>query len=249
MTPSDDRPDIADAAAGALLAKVRKLLAKAEATDNPNEADAFSSKAAELIAAHRIDASRLAETASGDRMRLRAVPMGRGAYVRARLALLGAVAAHHDCELVWQSGPDGATAHLAGHGSDLDAVVALYESLHLQATNQLAGIRRATPAATQRWRRAFLFGFASRLSELLGAARLRAEAATPGGPSVLPDVPSRAEQARRFAVGAFGRVVAAKAPSAAVTGGWDHGHGAADGADIGRTRLRDGARPAIGRGA
>ena len=37
-----------------LIAKVRKLLAMAEGTCNANEADAFSRKAAELIAEHRI---------------------------------------------------------------------------------------------------------------------------------------------------------------------------------------------------
>ena len=48
-----------DAPDAALLDKVRKLLAMAEGSANPNEADAFSRKAAELIAAHRIDPERL----------------------------------------------------------------------------------------------------------------------------------------------------------------------------------------------
>ncbi len=168
---------VALAVSEAMHGKVRKLLAKAEATDNPNEAAAFSAKAAQLIAAHRIDPSRLAaEHADGDRLGLRRVPIGRGAYVRARLALLGAVAAANDCELVWQSGPDGATALLAGFESDLDATLVLHESLHLQAAGQMAALRRSTPAATQRWRRAFLFGFAARVGELLADARQRAEA-------------------------------------------------------------------------
>ena len=122
---------------------------------------------------------------------VRTVPIGRGAYVRGRLALLGAVAATHDCELVWQSGPDGATALLAGFRDDLDATAVLYESLHLQAAARMAAVRRATPAATQRWRRAFLFGFASRVGDLLAEARRHAEddvgrhgvdAARPAGP-------------------------------------------------------------------
>ena len=93
---------------------MRKLLAKAEATDNPNEAEAFSVKAAQLIAAHRLDPSRLAASTADDRLAVRTLAIGRGAYVRARLALLGAIAAHHGCELVWQFGGDGTTAHLAG---------------------------------------------------------------------------------------------------------------------------------------
>ena len=51
-----------------LVAKVRKLLAMAEGSTNSNEADAFSRKAAELIAANRIDPERLLRaSASWDR--------------------------------------------------------------------------------------------------------------------------------------------------------------------------------------
>ena len=70
-----------------LVAKVRKLLAMAERSTNANEADAFSRKAAELIAAHRIDPERL-RCASHDELRVLQVAVGRGAYVRGRLALL-----------------------------------------------------------------------------------------------------------------------------------------------------------------
>jgi hypothetical protein len=221
-----------------VLRKVRKLLAKAEATDNPKEAEAFSAKAAALIAAHRIDPARLAGDHTADELTVRRVPVGRGAYVRARLALLQAIADAHDAELVWQSGPDGATALVAGFAADLDAVVVLYESLHLQAASQMATVRRATPAATQRWRRAFLFGFASRIREVLQTVRRRAETgARSEDTSRLPDLPARAERVRAYAATAFGRVVSAGAPSPALAAGWDHGHRAAAGVDIGRARL------------
>ena len=230
-----------------LLAKVRKLLAKAESTDNANEADAFSAKAAELIARHRIDIARLPATDGRGQLAVRTVPVGRGAYVRGRLALLGAVAAAHDCELVWQSGPTGATAMLAGFGDDLYATTLLYESLHLQAASRMAAVRRSTPAATQRWRRAFLFGFASRVEELLRAARRHVEHDAHATGSTLPDLPARAAQVKAYAARSFGRVVAARAPSPAVAGGWDRGHRAAGDVDLGRRRF-DG-RPAIGRGS
>jgi hypothetical protein len=230
-----------------ILRKVRKLLAKAEATDNAQEAEAFSAKAATLIAAHRIDPARLDGDHAPDELAVRRVPVGRGAYVRARLALLQAIAETHDAQLVWQSGPDGATALLAGFATDLDAVVVLYESLHLQAASQMAAVRRATPAATQRWRRAFLFGFASRIGEMLQTVRRRAETgARAGGASRLPDLPARAERVRAYAATAFGRVVSAAAPSPALASGWDQGHRAAAGVDIGRSRLAQ--RRAIGPG-
>src|SRR4029077_13125484 len=145
---------------------------------------------------------------------VRYVTIGRGAYVRARLALLGAVAEAHDCEIVWKSGPDGAGAVLAGFTSDLDATVVLYESLHLQAAARMAAVRRATPAATQRWRRAFLFGYAARIKDLLGETRRDVERRAPtGGGATLPDLPGRAAQVNAFAKTAFGRVVPASAPT------------------------------------
>jgi hypothetical protein len=233
-----------------LLRKVRKLLAKAEATDNPREADAFSAKAAALIAVHRLDVARLTDDGDPEALTVRRVPIGRGAYVRARLALLQAIAGGHDAELVWQAGPDGATALLAGYASDLDAVVVLYESLHLQAAAQMAAVRRATPAATQRWRRAFLFGFASRIAEMLDAAREQAAdwvvTEQPSGTAPLPDLLARAERVRAYASTAFGRVVSAAAPRPALASGWDHGHRAAGRVDVGRARLP--RRRAIGGG-
>jgi hypothetical protein len=240
--------DLNDEPGDALLAKVRKLLAKAEATHNQHEADAFAAKAATLIATHRIDPARLAAAGPGDELAVRYVTIGRGAYVRARLALLGAVAEAHDCEIVWKSGPDGAVAVLAGFTSDLDATVVLYQSLHLQAAGRMAAVRRATPAATQRWRRAFLFGYAHRVGDLLVETRRRAEAAVISGSrsTTLPDLPARAALVRAFASTAFGRVVAAPPPAPAVAGGWERGRDAATGADIGRARLA--GRHQLGRG-
>ncbi len=231
-----------------VLDKVRKLLAKAEATNNEHEAEVFAAKAAELIAAHRIDVSRLAR-ADGEVVSLREVPVGRGAYVRARLALLGAVAGAHDCEIVWRTGPDGATGIIAGFTSDLDATLVVYESLHLQATSRMAAVRRATPAATQRWRRAFLFGYADRVGDLLKETRRRVETdvAAASGSALLPDLPGRAAQVRAFAATAFGRVTTASAPAPASTSGYHHGHAAASSADIGRSRLA--GRRQLGQGS
>ena len=158
----------------ALVHKVRKLLAKAESTTNPNEAEAFSAKAAELIAANRLDPHHVRESLEHGALALRRIPLGRGAYVRARLALLMAVARAHDCEVVFETGPAGTVAVVAGFDVDLVVTGLLYESLHIQAANQMATTKRATPAATQRWRRSFLFGYARRIGEMLSVSRNQA---------------------------------------------------------------------------
>ncbi len=227
----------------ALLDKIRKLLAKAERTDNANEAEAFSAKAAQLIAEHRLDPGHVRAALDDGRLDLRRIVLGRGAYVRGRLALLDAVARNNDCEVVFETGPRGTTAIVAGYEADLDVTEVLYTSLHVQASSQMAAVRARTPAATQRWRRSFLFGFATRVAELLEGARVRAaeptSASSHRAPVAhdLPDVLARTARVRTFAAGAFGRVGTARAAAPAQRSGWRDGHRAAASADIGRSRI------------
>lgn len=235
----------------AVVEKVRKLLAKAEATTNANEAEAFSAKAAQLMTAHRLDAEALRQSLRRGALGVARVPLGRGAYVRARLALLGAVAKHHDVMVVFETGAAGTTALLAGFDDDLRTTRLFYESLHTQAAGQLATIRQATPAATQRFRRAFLFGYAHRVDELLAAsasvaATRTATTAAGGAGALLPEVLERRQRVEAYAAGAFGRVVSAKPAAPANASGFRRGHAAAGGADIGRRRLH--GRPQLGRG-
>jgi hypothetical protein len=240
----------------ALIRRVRKLLAKAESTSNPNEAEAFSAKAAELIAAHRLDPDHVRHSLDSGVVGLRRIPLGRGAYVRARLALLMSVARSHDCEVVFETGADGTVAVIAGFDSDLVVTALLYESLHIQAASQMAVTKLATPAATQRWRRSFLFGYARRIGEVLDASRTQAAAPPPpSGPPTLfddgspstPDVLARAARVKAFAKEAFGPVRTARGVRPPTARGWNDGQRAASSADIGRSRL--GGRRALGRGS
>lgn len=241
----------------ALVDRVRKLLAKAESTSHANEAEAFSAKAAELIAAHRLDPAHVRDSLERGTLGLRRIPLGRGAYVRARLALLMAVARSHDCEVVFETGADGTVAVVAGFDTDLVVTALLYESLHVQAAGQMATTKLATPAATQRWRRSFLFGYARRIDDLLGASRTQAANPTPktaaptlfddGESPSTPDLVARAARVQAFAAEAFGPVRTARAVRPATAKAWREGHRAAGSADVGRSRL--GTRRALGRGS
>ena len=239
--PAPD-PTAADAV---MIAKVRKLLAMAEGTTNSNEADAFSRKAAELVAAHRIDPERL-RAHHGDPLAVRTVDVGRGAYVRARLSLLQAVAEAHGCRVVFQAGPSGTTAFVAGFASDLDTVEVLYASLHTQASARMARTRRATGAATQRWRRSFLFGYADEVGRMLAATQQQAAVAVGGDRDVLPVLVERDRRVAAYAKASFGRVSQARPPSAATASGWQAGRVAAATADVGRHGIS--GRRAIGPG-
>lgn len=225
---------------GALIDRVRKLMDKASATSNVHEADAFSRKAAELVARHRLGPAQLNAATGHDELTVREIALGRGAYVRARLALLMAVAASHDARVVFGTTPTGTVAYVAGFGSDLDVVEVMYHSLHTQAGSQMAEIRRATPAATQRFRRSFLFGYADRMGGLLASTRAETErnaGDAPGAASTGLALRERDERVGEFAEERFGRVRTARAPSAAQVGGWRAGASAAERADVGRARL------------
>lgn len=229
-------PSGSSASDSGMIAKVRKLLAMAEGSPNPNEADAFSRKAAELIAAHRIDPDRLQATA-GDDLAVSEFVLGRGAYVRGRLGLLQAVAEAHGCRVVFEVRDRGTVAFVAGFRSDLDTAALLYHSLHVQASSRMSTERRATAAATQQWRRSFLFGYANQIKQMLQRSADLAQRHVHPSSTALPALRARDRRVDEFSRQQFGRVVAARRPKAATATGWEAGRQAASGADLGRKRV------------
>jgi hypothetical protein len=239
----DDR--ISSDVAHSLVARVRKLMDKAAATSNVHEADAFSRKAAELVARHRIHPEALAES-DGDDLVVREIPLGRGAYVRGRLALLMAVAEAHDNRVLFGATPTGTIAYVAGHACDLEVVEVMYTSLHSQAASQMSAERRSTSAATQSYRRAFLFGYADRVAKSFDDVRRAAEAASPtavavdGGGQSLARL-ARGRRVEEFVGQRFTHVRTARSAAGAEVTGWHAGSVAAERADLGRRRV-DGRR-------
>jgi hypothetical protein len=249
QTMTDDPVSVADAAQRQLIDKVLKLLAMAEGTDNAAEADAFSRKAAQLIADNRIDPERLARLEHTDVLEVARIHLGRGAYVRARVALLAAIAEVNDCELVYQSLSTGTVALVAGFHSDLRSVEMLYTSLHAQASAQMAEVRRATGAATQKWRRSFLFGFASQVGAMLekSAKAAAVEHNLRHDNDLLPLLQDRQDRVKDFAQVSFGRVGRARPIAGIGQSGYDAGRAAAaNRADLGRRMVS--SRRAIGPG-
>jgi hypothetical protein len=236
------------AAQEALIAKVRKLLAMAERSPHPDESDAFSRKAAELIAAHRIEPSRLREDHGP--LQVLDVAIGRGAYVRARLALLQAVADAHSCRVVFGPGPEGTVAHVAGRVDDLRTVELLYQSLHAQASTRMAAGRRRTAAATQQWRRSFLFGFAARVGQMLDeinrVAIAHDVAPVDAAASAVPALADLEARVDAFVRDRWRRVTPARPPARATAPGYVAGVEAAASVDLGRSRVS--GRAAVGAG-
>lgn len=225
----------------AVVFRARKLMDKAERTDNPHEAALFSAKAAELISRHRLSPQELANARPiDDELIVSELAVGRGAYVRARISLLANIANAHDVRSVYQSTPTGSVAFLAGRRSDVELVEVLYGSLHAQAAKQMASLKRRTGAATQRERRAFLFGFADRIGEMLQessrVARVETERSGHGS-TVAVALRDRQARVDDFADREWGRVRAASRPKPVSPEGYERGGEAAERADVGRSRL------------
>ena len=245
LVPADQLGGLAGERVG--LERVGASFSTKPRTTNPHEADAFARKAAELVARHRIDPERLVSGRSDDEIVIRELPLGRGAYVRARLALLTIVGDHHDVRVVFKTLPTGMMAYLAGFRSDVEVVELLYHSLHQQAAAQMAGISRGTGAATQRFRRSFLMGFADRIGVVLDESAR--EAAAGRSAAVANSTASRCvngqQQVDDHLQQSFGRIRSARRASAAEASGWQAGVAAAERADVGRDRLPE--RRALGR--
>lgn len=225
----------------ALLQRVRKLLAKAEAKGvTPAEAEALTAKAAELIARHGIDRALLAadrpET-DGPASKIMDLPDPWG---RVKAYLLCGLAAAMRCQAILTSSSSDVRVHVFGYRSDLERLDLLYTSLLLQ---QASGLHQAcVPERTsslRAWRRSWLIGFATAVIARVRAAEsaAAAEATSPHAPDgsraalVLAD---RAQVIRREADRAY--PFTGSAPITYSGTGYRDGYAEGGKANIGGTR-------------
>jgi hypothetical protein len=218
-----------------VMQRVRALLAKAESTEFPEEAEAFTAKAQELIARHAIDQAML-EAGAGDpglgtsgRRVLIDDP-----YARAKSVLLGQVVAANRCTAVWQS--ELSLSTVFGLPDDIDAVELLFTSLLTQATAAMvaAGGTLGTRGRERSFRQSFLVAFASRIGERLLDANTTAvdEARHRHGDDVLPVLANREKAAVAARDEAFPRLRKQRI-STSNYDGWIAGRAAADAARLG----------------
>ena len=164
---------------------MRGLLAKAESTEFPAEAEALTAKAQELMARHCIEQAMLHDGNPGSRARPTSVRIVVEApHASAKVRLLQSVASANGCRTIWSE--RDRVAHTFGYPDDLAAVEMLFTSLLVQAT---VAVHRAGPqrdqfgrVRTASFRRAFLIAFAAgigrRLREAADAARDEMAAST-----------------------------------------------------------------------
>lgn len=244
---------ITDQGADTMLVRVRKLLAKAEdPAATPQEAETYTAKASELMAAYGIDRALLAASdPSLDVVGDRVIVLDRP-YAAEKADLISQVALSLGCRVVRRTRyPDGSkelSVHLFGHRSDLERVEILFTSLLLQAMQALA--RTPVPGWDHpaAFRRSWLSGFSGAVGRRLrqaeraaaGQAESRFAASGTSTALVLADR-SAAVEAVRDAT--YPDVQPASTRRLSGSGG-AQGWAAGQRADLGGARL-GGARPEI----
>ncbi|MFE9202816.1 DUF2786 domain-containing protein [Micromonospora sp. NPDC007230] len=219
-----------------MLDRVRALLAKAESTTFPAEAEALTGKAQELMARHSIDAALLDATAARPDQPS-GVRLGTDApYAAAKALLIQEVAAANRCESVWSD--DLGFATVLGFPADLAAVELLHTSLLVQATAAMLrgrGERRAGRGRrTKGYDESFLNAFALRIGERLRAVTAAADreaAGERGGDRLLPVLAARSDAVRERVDQLFPGVTRHRL-QARDAEGWTSGTSAADRASL-----------------
>ncbi|MFD5465612.1 DUF2786 domain-containing protein [Kitasatospora sp. NPDC127059] len=177
--PTGPRHRGASAGEPRMLARIRALLAKAESTEFPEEAEALTAKAQQLMAQHSIDGALLA-AAAADRDTPAALRIGvDNPYEGPKTMLLDAVAVANRCRVVWAKEYGFCT--VIGFDGDLDGVELLYTSLLVQATHALNKAGSGKDSRSKAFRQSFLVAYAARIRERLTAATERATSAAAAG--------------------------------------------------------------------
>lgn len=212
------------------LTRIRALLAKAEATEFPQEAEAFSAKAQELMARHSLDEALLAsrthstETPAARRIGLDAP------YEPTKAVLLDAVATANHCRAVWNS--DLGFSTVVGFETDLETVELLYTSLLLQGTRAMtkaeAAARTGGRKRTRTFRQSFLRAYAHRVGERLA----RTAEAVPASEELLPVLASRDLAVADRTDAMFPRTATTRLRGATDPDGWHRGTAAANNSDL-----------------
>ncbi|MCW5252171.1 DUF2786 domain-containing protein [Streptomyces sp. SHP 1-2] len=218
------------------LGRIRALLAKAEATGYPEEAEALSAKAQELMARHSVDEALLAAGVPS--------PEAPGAcrigvdapYEEAKAVLLDAVAGANHCRAVWNEALGFST--VVGFEADLEVVELLYTSLLVQAETAMtaaeAAQRRGGRKRTKTFRQSFLAAYAHRAGLRLRtvAERTTAGRGADGDGGLLPVLASRAVAVADRTERLFPETTTTRLRGAADVDGWNEGARAADRARV-----------------
>jgi hypothetical protein len=173
-----------------LLDRVRKLLAQAEDDAvTPAEAQAFTAKAAELMAKYGIDRALLAaDQPETDQAANRILDID-NPWAREKAHLICGLASALRCQaILLGSSRPGSRVHIFGFGSDIERTDLLYTSVLIQMAHGLAGAQVPDWSSSPRaWRRSWLLGFATAVIARVRQAEHGAVSAATGSASASSD--------------------------------------------------------------
>lgn len=231
--PGTSTAAVSAAAAGVdqkVLSRVRALLAKAESTQFPQEAEALSAKAQELMHRHAFeralldDAEQRPQEATSIRIWLESP------YVEAKAQLIHSIAAANRCKSIFESRLGFVS--LVGTPLDLDITELLATSLLVQASRAMLAegrhVSRTGTSRTRSFRQSFLIAYAARIGERLEEA---AASELVADERLLPVLADRSRVVEDTFAELFEHVVY-KRVSVSNGAGWAAGRAAADRADI-----------------
>ncbi|OBI81280.1 DUF2786 domain-containing protein [Mycobacterium sp. 1245805.9] len=211
------------------LAKVRALLAKAEATEFPDEAEALSAKAQDLMSRYSLHEA----LTQHDRGQLPVAGARRiwieNPYAAAKTALVQVVTQANRCRAVWAERLGFVT--VVGCETDLALVELLTTSLLVQANRAMlsAGRRQSSNkhARTRSFRQSFLVAYAQRIGERLDSASASVTAEVKQDGRLLPVLAANSRAADELADRLF-PLTTPRSISVSDAAGWGAGRAAAD---------------------
>ncbi|MEZ0364875.1 DUF2786 domain-containing protein [Mycobacterium sp. pUA109] len=209
------------------LSRVRALLAKAEATEFPDEAEALSAKAQDLMSRYALKEA----LADHDRGRKPAAAARRiwidNPYAAAKVGLVQVVSQANRCRAVWAERLGFVT--VIGGETDLNLVELLTTSLLVQANRAMlsAGRGGGAPARSRSFRQSFLVAYAQRIGERLDDASASVTAEVKRDARLLPVLAANSRATDELT----GRLFPSTVPRSVTVSngaGWGAGRAAAD---------------------
>lgn len=185
--------------------KIAGLLAQAEGTDNPLEAEAFQRQAEKLMAKYSIDQAVIdAKKAQGDREQIVTRKIfTTGGMAAAQQSLIHSVAMANGLQCFYSATGGKAReawVYIVGFQSDVDMLHDMCTSLLVQADHALKSWVKANPWVRQQpsggWldKKQFVRSFGAGVAERFMKNRREVEAAQPGAALVLVDRKAAVEQ-------------------------------------------------------
>ncbi|MFB4276067.1 DUF2786 domain-containing protein [Nonomuraea sp. MTCD27] len=236
------------------LDRVRKLLAKAEGTDNEHERDTFMAAANQLMAKYGIEQAMLAATdRSSEKPTNRRITV-ENPWADVKANLIYNVAEAVGCKSIMITGVRGCkVVQIFGFESDLERAELLYTSLLLQMASALTRVEIPYYDSPRAYRRSWMLGFKNEVVSRIRAAERaavreyeadRPPASSATGPSTELVLASRKEAVDKAVAEVFPSLKRGNGLSSRGSG-YGAGRAAGRQADIGGKRVGGGAQRSL----